>query len=142
MNTKLHTLIVTLNETFANVNREDLHFKACDLHSIIVKVNNTLGVQFIVEEKTIYNDWFDDWEPLGFQVFIWGQYNLGPVYETSDTHLDIELFLNHIKSLNWDELTAQMVNWHEDWYARENPEEVWGQDTFYAVKQFVEGNIS
>ena len=142
MNTKLNTLIVNLNETFANVNREDLHFKACDLHSIIVKVNNTLGVQFIVEEKTIYNDWFDNWEPLGFQVFIWGQYNLGPVYETSDTHLDIELFLNHIKSLNWDELTAQMVNWHEDWYARENPEEAWGQDVFYHVKQFVESRRS
>ena len=135
---KLNTLIISLNETFAGIGREDLHFKACNLHSIIVKVSDSLGLQFIVEEKTIYNDWFDDWEPLGFQVFIYGQYHLGPVFESKDTHLDVEEVLSHLKSLDWDYLSAKMVDWHEDWYARENPEETWGQDTFYCVKQFVE----
>lgn len=134
---KLNTLVVNFNETFAGIGREDLYFKACDLHSIIVKVSDALGIQFIVEEKTIYNDWFDDWEPLGCQVFIWGQYYLGPVFESKETHLDIEEVLSHIKALDWDDLTAKMSDWHEDWYARENPEETWDQDTFYHVKQVV-----
>ena len=139
---KLNTLVVNLNESFAGIGREDLYFKACDIHSIIVKVSDALGIQFIVEEKTIYNDWFDDWEPLGYQVFIWGQYYLGPVFESKEPHLDIEEVLNHIKVLDWDDLTAKMSDWHEDWYARENPEETWGQDTFYHVKQVVEAKRS
>lgn len=139
---KLNTLVLDVNESFSGIGREDLYFKVCDLHSIIVKVSNTLGIQFIVEEKTMFNDWFDDWEPLGFQVFIWGQYYLGPVFESSETHLDIEEVLNHIRSLDWDDLTAKMVNWHEDWYARENPDETWGQDVFYSVKEVVEAKRS
>lgn len=139
---KLSTLVLDVNQSFSGIRREDLYFKAQDLHSIIVMVNNSLGIQFIVEEKTIYNDWFDDWEPLGFQVFIWGQYYLGPVFESKETHLDIEEVLNHIKDLNWDDLSAKMSDWHEDWYARENPEETWGQDVFYSVKQVVEAKRS
>lgn len=143
---KLNTLIVDLNESFSNVNREELYFKACDLHSIVVKVNNDLGVQFIVEEKPLLNDWFEEWEhigfQIGFQIFVWGQYYLGAVYESNDTHLDIEEVLNHIKSLDWDDLANKMVDWHEDWYARENPEETWGQDVFYHVKQVVEAKRS
>lgn len=139
---KLSTLVLDVNQSFSGIRREDLYFKAQDLHSIIVMVNNSLGIQFIVEEKTIYNDWFDDWEPLGFQVFIWGQYYLGPVFESKETHLDIEEVLNHIKDLNWDDLSAKMSDWHEDWYARENPEETWGQDVFYSVKQVVEAKGS
>lgn len=139
---KLNTLVLDISESFANTRREDLYFKVCDLHSIIVKVNETLGVQFIVEEKTIYNDWFDDWEPLGCQIFIWGQYYLGPVFESKETHLDIEEVLNHIRPLDWSDLANKMTYWHEDWYARENPEETWGQDVFYHVKQFVEARRS
>lgn len=139
---KLSTLVLDVNQSFSGIRREDLYFKAQDLHSIIVMVNNSLGIQFIVEEKTIYNDWFDDWEPLGFQVFIWGQYYLGPVFESKETHLDIEEVLNHIKALDWDDLSAKMSDWHEDWYARENPEETWGQDVFYSVKQVVEAKGS
>ena len=139
---KLNTLVVDLNETFANANREDLYFKVQDLHSIVVMVNNTLGIQFIVEEKTMFNDWFEEWEPIGFQIFVWGQYYLGAVYESKETHLDIEEVLNHIKSLDWDDLVNKMVDWYEDWYARENPEETWGQDVFYHVKQFVEAKRS
>lgn len=139
---KLSTLVLDVNESFSGIGREDLYFKAQDLHSIIVMVNNSLGIQFIVEEKTIYNDWFDDWEPLGFEVFIWDQYYLGPVFESKETHLDIEEVLNHIKDLNWDDLSAKMSDWHEDWYARENPEETWGQDVFYSVKQVVEAKRS
>ena len=90
----------------------------------------------------MFNDWFNDWEPLGFQVFIWGQYYLGPVFESKETHLDIEAVLNHIKALDWDDLSAKMSDWHEDWYARENPEETWGQDVFYSVKQVVEAKRS
>ena len=86
----------------------------------------------------MFNEWFNEWDVQGYKFHIWGQYNLGPVYETSDSHLNIEAFLAHIKSLNWDELTTQMIDWHEDWYARENPEETWGQDVFYSVKQFVD----
>ena len=138
---KLNTLVVDVNESFA-IGREDLYFKARNINSVIVKVNNNLGIQFIVEEKTIYNDWFDDWEPLGYQVFIWGQYYLGPVFESKETHLNIGEFLSHIKALDWDGLSAKMSDWHEDWYARENPEETWGQDVFYSVKQFVEAKRS
>lgn len=139
---KLSTLVLDVNESFSGIGREDLYFKAQDLHSIIVMVNNSLGIQFIVEEKTIYNDWFDDREPLGFEVFIWDQYYLGPVFESKETHLDIEEVLNHIKALDWDDLSAKMSDWHEDWYARENPEETWGQDVFYSVKQVVEAKGS
>lgn len=139
---KLNTLVLDVNESFSGIGREDLYFKVCDLHSIIVKVSNTLGIQFIVEEKTMFNDWFEEWEPVGFQVFIWGQYYLGPVFESSETHLDIEEVLNRIRSLDWDDLTAKMVNWHEDWYARENPDETWGQDVFYSVKEVVEAKRS
>lgn len=139
---KLSTLVLDVNQSFSGIRREDLYFKAQDLHSIIVMVNNSLGIQFIVEEKTIYNDWFDDREPLGFEVFIWDQYYLGPVFESKETHLDIEEVLNHIKDLNWDDLSAKMSDWHEDWYARENPEETWGQDVFYSVKQVVEAKRS
>lgn len=139
---KLSTLVLDVNQSFSGIRREDLYFKAQDLHSIIVMVNNSLGIQFIVEEKTIYNDWFDDREPLGFEVFIWDQYYLGPVFESKETHLDIEEVLNHIKDLNWDDLSAKMSDWHEDWYARENPEETWGQDVFYSVKQVVEAKGS
>ena len=139
---KLSTLILDVNQSFSGIGREDLYFKAQDLHSIIVKVNSSLGVQFIIEEKTMFNDLFNDWEPLGFQVFIWGQYYLGPVFESKETHLDIEGVLNHIKDLDWDDLSAKMSDWHEDWYARENPEETWGQDVFYSVKQVVEAKRS
>ena len=139
---KLNTLILDVNESFSGIGREDLYFRVCNLHSIIVKVNSSLGVQFIIEEKTMFNDWFEEWEPVGFQIFVWGQYHLGPVFESKDTHLDIEEVLNHIRSLDWDDLTAKMVNWHEDWYARKNPEETWGQDVFYHVKQLVEAKGS
>ena len=139
---KLNTLVVNLNENFSGIGREDLYFKACDLHSIIVKVSDSLGIQFIVEEKPMFNDWFEEWEPIGFQIFVWGQYYLGAVYESKETHLDIEEVLSHIKALDWDDLSAKMSDWHEDWYARENPEETWGQDVFYHVKQFVEAKRS
>lgn len=139
---KLNTLVLDINETFAGIGREDLYFKAQDLHSIIVKVNDTLGIQFVIEEKTMFNDWFEECEPIGFQVFVWEQYYLGTIFESKDTHLDIEEVLNRIRSLDWDYLTAKMADWHEDWYARENPEETWGQDVFYHVKQVVESRKS
>ena len=141
MNTKLNTLIVNADQDFSSIPVEHQYEVLQNLHSIIVMVNPTLGLQIIVEECPMFNERFDEWEVYGYKFHIWGQYNLGPVYETKDTHLDLKLFLNHIKSLNWDELTAQMVNWHEDWYARENPEETWGQDVFYSVKQFVDERL-
>ena len=139
MNTKLNTLVVNANQDFSNIPVEYQYEGLWDLRSIIVMVNPTLGLEFIVEEVSMFNKWFNEWDVQGYKFHIWGQYNLGPVYETSDSHLNIELFLNHIKSLNWDELTTQMIDWHEDWYARENPEETWGQDVFYSVKQFIDG---
>ena len=135
---KLNTLVLNLNQNFSGIGREDLYFKVKDINSILVKINDSLGIQLIVEEKTMFNDWFEEWEPIGFHIFVWGQYYLGSVYESKETHLDIEEVLNHIKVLDWDDLTAKMSDWHEDWYARENPEETWGQDVFYHVKQFVE----
>ena len=137
MNTKLNTLVVNANQDFSNIPVEYQYEGLWDLHSIIVMVNPTLGLEFIVEEVSMFNEWFNEWDVQGYKFHIWGQYNLGPVYETSDSHRNIKLFLNHIKSLNWDELTTQMIDWHEDWYARENPEETWGQDVFYSVKHFI-----
>lgn len=142
MNTKLNTLVVSANQDFSNVSVESQYEGLQNLHSIIVMVNPTLGLQFVVEEVSMFNEWFNECDVQGYKFHIWGQYNLGPVYETSDIHLDIEAFLTHIKSLNWNELTARMIDWHEDWYARENPEEAWGQDVFYHVKQFVESRRS
>lgn len=140
--TKLNTLIVNANQSFKNVPAEYQYEGLQNLHSIIVMVSPDLGLQFVVEEISMFNEWFNEWDVQGYKFHIWGQYNLGPVYETSDIHLDIEAFLTHIKSLNWNELTARMIDWHEDWYARENPEEAWGQDVFYHVKQFVESRRS
>ena len=143
--TKLNTLIVNVDQSFSGVPVEYQYAGLCNLHSIVVMVNPTLGLQFIVEEISMFNEWFNEWDIQGYKFYVWGQSNLGPVYETRDTHLNIEAFLKHIKSLNWDELTAQMVDWHEDWYARENPEETWGQDAFYSAKQFVDerhGNLT
>ena len=138
MNAKLNTLIISANQDFSNIPVEYQYEGLHNLHSIVIMVNSSLGLQFIVEEVSMFNEWFNEWDVHGYKFHIWGQYNLGPVYETSDTHLSLESFLNHIKSLDWDELTSQMTNWHEDWHARENPEEAWGQDTFYHVKQFVD----